>query len=61
MVDYSFFDLLMDLDPQTGKQRVLLAIERAKRIYNRLDHHSPAMEESSTTVFRLVEELLKYI
>jgi hypothetical protein len=24
-------------------------------------HHSPAMEESSTTVFRLVEELLKYI
>ncbi len=61
LVDDSFFSLLMDIDPQTGRQRVLLAIERAKRIYYRLDHRSPATEESSTTVFRLVEELLKYI
>jgi len=61
LVDDSFFSLLMDIDPQTGRQRVLLAIERAKRIYNRLDHRSPATEESSTTVFRLVEELLKHI
>ena len=61
MVGDAFFELLMGFDTKTGTQRVLLAIERAKRIYNRLDHQSPAMEESSTTVFRLVEELLKYI
>jgi hypothetical protein len=38
-----------------------LAIMRAKRNFNRLDHSNPAKEESSTTVFRLVEELLKYV
>jgi hypothetical protein len=37
-----------------------LAIERAERIYERLDLFSPANEESSTTVFRLVRELIKY-
>jgi hypothetical protein len=61
IVDDSFFSLLMGIDPQTGRQRVSLAIERAKRIYDRLDHRSPATEESSTTVFMLVEELLKYL
>jgi RloB-like protein len=42
-------------------KRKLLAISRAKRNYNRFDHTNPAMEESSTTIFRLVEELLKFI
>ena len=42
-------------------ERKLLAISRAKRNFNRLDHSNPAMEESSTTVFQLVEELLKYV
>jgi hypothetical protein len=37
-----------------------IAIERAKKIYDRLEHKNPAIEESSTTVFKLVEELIKY-
>jgi hypothetical protein len=45
----------------TGKHKVELAIERAERIYNQFDHASPAKEESSTTVFKLVRELLKYV
>ena len=48
-----FFELL--------NERVELAIKRAKRNYNRSDHSNPAQEESSTTVFKLVEELLKYV
>lgn len=36
------------------------AIKRAKTIYHRLSHDNPAGEESSTTVFKLVEELKKY-
>jgi len=37
-----------------------IAKERAKKIYNRLESRNPAFEESSTTVFRLIEELYKY-
>lgn len=36
------------------------AIARAKRLYNKWDHASPAKENPSTTVFRLVEELNKH-
>jgi hypothetical protein len=61
IVDASIFRLLMGFDLHTGRQRVSLAIERAKRNYAKLDHRSPATEESSTTVFKLVEELLKYL
>ncbi len=49
------FDLLFAKDRQT------LAIRRGRRIYEQLPHKSPADEESSTTVFLLVEEILKYI
>jgi hypothetical protein len=48
------------MDPITNKNRVHLAIERAERIYNRLDHTSPATEESSTTVHTLVKHLLEF-
>jgi hypothetical protein len=48
-----FFELL--------EERVGLAIARAERNYNRFDHVNPAKEESSTTVFRLVRELLNYV
>ena len=49
------------MDEDTGKKRVDIAINRAERNYNRFSHTSPAKEESSTTVFKLVKELLKYI
>ena len=55
------FDHLMATDPKTGKRRIDLAIGRAARIYDNYDHRSPAMEESSTTVFGLVSEILKYM
>lgn len=55
-----FFDILVGTDKKSRRERVDLAIERAERIYERLDHLSPAKEESSTTVFRLVRELIKY-
>jgi hypothetical protein len=44
----------------SGKERKTLAIERAKRNFAFFDQTNPAKEESSSTVFRLVEELMKY-
>lgn len=38
-----------------------LAITNAKDIYRPISHGNPAQEESATTVFRLVEELNKYV
>lgn len=61
IVTEEIFDLLDGVDDRTGKERKILAIERAKRNYDRFDHNNPAIEESSTTVFRLVSELLKYL
>ncbi len=59
-VNERLFALLEGDDQRTGKPRVRLAIERARRIYNAYDHKNPASEESSTTVFRLVEELMRH-
>jgi hypothetical protein len=61
IVSDSFFELLDGIDEKTNKKRVDLAITRAERIYNLFDHSNPAKEESSTTVFNLAEELLKYV
>lgn len=55
------FDILEGVDTKTNKVRRDLAIERAKRNYAFFDHTNCAKEESSTTVFKLVEELIKYI
>lgn len=56
-----FFEILSSIDSVTNRPRIDLAISRAKRNYNLLSHSSPATEESSTTVFKLVEEILKFI
>ena len=61
IITEEMFDLLDGIDEKTEKERKILAIERAKRNYDQFDHTDPAKEESSTTVFRLVEELLKYV
>lgn len=60
-ISEELFDILMGVDEATQKTRIELAIERAKRVYSRYDHRSPGSEESSTTVFKLVEELKKYL
>lgn len=61
LIKEDFFELLDGIDEKTSKRRVELAIIRAEKNYNNLDHKNPAREESSTTVFRLVRELLKYV
>lgn len=55
-----FFEILDGVDSKTKVARKQLAIKRAERIYNNLDHSNPAKNESSTSVFKLVQELLKY-
>ena len=60
-ISEDFFELLSGTDEKTRKGRTKLAIERAKRNYDVFDHSSPATEESSTTVFKIVEELLKHV
>lgn len=61
LVTEELFDLLNGIDEETGKKRIELAIKRAERNFKRFDHTNPAEEESSTTVFRLVRELLKHL
>lgn len=61
-VSSDFFDLLMGVDEKTEKERrVDIAIRRAKRNHDRFNNQNctPAKAESSTTVFCLVEVLLK--
>lgn len=61
LVEEDFFELLDGIDDRTSRKRAEFAIDRAERNYNNFDHTNPAREESSTTVFRLVRELLKYV
>ncbi len=61
LIEDDFFELLDGIDVKTSRKRTELAIQRAEINYNRFDHTNPAKEESSTTVFRLVRELLKYL
>lgn len=59
-IEDDFFSLLEGIDEKTKERRINLAISRAEKIYNKLVHSNPAREESSTTVFKLVKELLSY-
>lgn len=61
LIKEDLFELLDGIDDKTSRKRAELAIDRAERNYNHFDHTNPAREESSTTVFRLVRELLKYV
>lgn len=61
MINEDFFELLDGFDEKTDEKRVDLAIKRAERNYKQHNHSNPAKEESTTTVFKLVKELLKYV
>jgi hypothetical protein len=61
LIEEDFFELLDGIDGKSKRKRVDLAVERAKRNYHSFNHANPAKEESSTTVFKLVSELLKYV
>jgi hypothetical protein len=60
IISDEIFDILESIERKSGKTRRNLAIDRAKRNYQLLTHQNPAKEESSTTVYKLVEELDKY-
>ncbi len=61
LITEDFFELLEGVDNKTNEKRVDLAIKRAERNYRKHSHANPAKEESTTTVFKLVQELLKYV
>lgn len=61
IISEDFFEFLDGIDEKTKKERKILAIERAKRNFNHFDQINPAKEESTTTVFKLVEEVLRYV
>ena len=61
IINEDFFELLDGIDEKTTKERKQLGIERAYRNFNRNNHDTSAKAESSTTVFRLVEEIVKYL
>lgn len=60
VVSKDFFELMLSKDLKTGQKRIDLAIKRAGRNYGNFDHASPATEESTTTVFELVQKILKH-
>ncbi|HRN55008.1 MAG TPA: RloB family protein [Agriterribacter sp.] len=60
IITEEIFEVLDGIDNKTNKERKVLAIQRAKKNYNQFEHINPATEESSTTIFRLIETLLKY-
>ena len=61
IITEEIFEVIEGIDTKTKKERKRLAISRAERNYDLFDHTNIANEESSTTVFRLVTELLKYV
>jgi len=61
LIEEDFFELLDGYDAKTGNKRVDLAISRAQRNYRTQVHSNPFQVESTTTVFKLVQEILKYV
>jgi hypothetical protein len=60
-ISKELFDHMMAIDSQHSSPRVQLAIRRAERIEKSHKGKTPAQSESSTTVYREVEILLKHV
>lgn len=60
VITEEIFEVLDAFDNNLKKERKEVAIDRAKRNLANHDKNNPALAESSTTVYELVEELLKY-
>lgn len=60
-ITVGIYNILNGYDESLSSKRVDLAIKRARRNLDTVTDVPPAQAESSTTVFRLVEELLKYV
>ena len=61
IVSEGFFNFMLVKDTVYNKRRIDLAIDRAIRNNKIQPEKSPAKKESSTTVYKLVEEILKYM
>lgn len=61
LITDEIFEILDSFDESLGKNMTELAINRAKRNLKSNNIGNPAKEESSTTVYKLVEELRKHI
>lgn len=63
LVSDDFFEIMLAIDLKTQKTRQDLAIARAKRVlkFHEQEGISPERAESSTAVFKLVEDMKKYI
>jgi hypothetical protein len=60
MITQEIFDILTAISPDGRKTYQQIAIDRGKRNMEYFDNTNPALEESSTLVFKLVEELEKF-
>ena len=60
VITEEIFEVLDAFDENLKKERKKVAIDRAKRNLENHDKNNPAAAESCTTVYELVEELLKY-
>lgn len=60
VITEEIFELMDSIDEKLNKNRKYAAIKRAKRNLKNHDMSNPALAESSTTVYELVEELIKY-
>jgi hypothetical protein len=60
IISEAFFKILNGKD-EKNRSRVLLALTRAERNYKKFGHENHAAKESSTTVFKLIREILKLI
>jgi hypothetical protein len=63
IITSEIFEVLQEIDVKTGKVRQDLAVERAKKIYKEFgkidpNHSNPAKEQSSTTVFKMIERFI---
>lgn len=61
-ISSSFFNMLMESDEVGREKRIDLAMRRAEKVHAlHKNAASPASAESSTTVYKLVQELLKFV
>jgi hypothetical protein len=61
IITEEIFEILEGIDKKTNQERAEIAIKRAKRNLKIHRNVSPALAESSTTVFKLVKELRKHL
>jgi len=61
IITEEIFEILEGIDEKTNQERAEIAIKRAKRNLKIHSDVSPALAESSTTVFKLVKELRKHL